>query len=587
MHWYLDHKNVKVHIDSPSFPVEEEVSFDIETDETDAENNIVSMAVCGNDKEVFVYFYPTQEIFNQLATKKLIAHQARADVSWAAKYGITMKHVVHDTMLGDYAIASTQESFGLKELAWKWLSLKWPTYKELTTDKNFIQQACDERPELFIWKVKEFKTKAKKIEMKLPKKLTLDKLPRKIVAHYNAWDAYATFLLKRSQVNRATPTALAYMQKIEFPTSQLLYEVEKKGIKMDVKKLLTVHKTFLKRAYQAKKDFARIVGADVLITSPTQVLTALRIVGINLESTGEDTLTPYKNYPLVKALLEYRGCAKICSTYTKPLYKKAMKDPNHRVYPNFLQHTETGRLACRNPNLQNQPPELRECFIAEEGCLFTNGDWSQIELRIPAHYSLDPLMVDNFVQGKEKFHAMTARQINKPYKVGKTVNFLLTNSGGPKRLAEIAEITEAEAQDAYDAHKSTFLGFWKWIEEQKAVARQNGGMTTLYGRFVPLPDLRNRDFKIRAYAERQAISVKVQGSAADMMKAAMLKLWYKHGLIPVVTVHDEIMFEESVNNIKNVELYMKDVMESVVKLKVPLIADIGVGGSWATAKKKD
>ena len=584
MHWYLEHKGVQVHIDSDQFPTEDEISFDMETDEKD---NCVSVAVCGNPKEVFVYFYPTQELFSKLATKKLIAHQARADVRWAEKYGITMKHVSWDTMLGDYCIASTQESFGLKELAWKWLSLKWPTYKEITTDPVYINAACEENPSLMIFKVKKFKTKADRVDAKFPKKLTLDKIPKEFVANYNAWDAYATFMLKRSQIQRATPTARAYMEKIEFPTSQLLYEVEKKGIKMDVKKLLEVHKTFLKRAYKAKRDFANHVGSDVLITSPMQVKKALRKYGMAIESTNEDELIQHKDSSIVKALLEYRGCAKICSTYTKPLYKKAMKDPNHRVYPNFLQHTETGRLACRNPNLQNQPPELRECFIVEAGMMFANGDWSQIELRIPAHYSLDQLMVKNFVEAQEKFHAMTARQINKPYKVGKTVNFLLTNSGGPKRLAEIAEIPLDEAQDAYDAHKTTFQGFWKWIEEQKAIARQNGGMTTLYGRFVPLPDLRNRDFKIRGYAERQAISVKVQGSAADMMKAAMLKLWYKYGLVPVVTVHDELMYEESVNNIRNVELYMKDVMESIVKLRVPLVADIGVGDSWATAKKKD
>ncbi len=584
MHWYLANKGVQVHIDSPIFPSEDEVSFDIETDEKD---NCVSMAVCGNPKEVFVYFYPTQEIFSKLATKKLIGHQARADVRWAEKYGITMKHISYDTMLGDYVIASTQDSFGLKPLAWKWLSMKWPTYKEITTDPVYIQAACEANPSLRILKVKTFKKKPSRVDAKFPKKLTLDKIPKEFVANYNAWDAYATFMLKRSQIQRATPTARAYMEKIEFPTSQLLYEVEKKGIKMNMPLLVLTHKKFLKKMYRAKRLFAGYVGKDVLISSPPQVLKALKKIDYRIASTDENELQPFKFHREVKLLLAFRGFAKICNTYTKVLYKKAKASPDGRVHCEFVQHTETGRLACRKPNLQNQPPELRACFIVEEGNLFGNGDWSQIELRVPAHFSLDPLMVDNFVQAKEKFHAMTARQINKPYKVGKTVNFLLTNSGGPKRLAAIAEIPLEEAQSAYDAHKQTFKGFWDWIEAQKAIARQNGGMTTLYGRFVPLPDLRNKDFKTRGYAERQAISVKVQGSAADMMKAAMLKLWYKYGLVPVVTVHDELMYEENASKMETVQLQMKEVMESIVKLKVPLIADIGVGDSWATAKKKD
>lgn len=584
MHWYLDKRGVKVHIDSASFPQEDEVAFDIETDEKD---NCVSLAVCGNANEVFVYFYPSQEIFDKLATKKLIGHQARADVRWAAKYGITMKHIVWDTMLADYVIASTQDSFGLKELAWKWLSFKWPSYPELTTSPVFMQAACEENPALMIFKVRKFKTKPDRVDAKFPKKLTLDKMPKVLVANYNAWDAYATFMLKRSQVQRATPTARAYMEKIEFPTSQLLYEVENKGIKVDMRLLVLTHKKFLKKMYRAKRLFADKVGKDVLVSSHVQVLKALKKIDKRIPSTNEDALQPFKFHREVKLLLAFRGFAKICNTYTKVLYKKAKASPDGRVHCDFLQHTETGRLASRKPNLQNQPPEVRACFIAEVGNAYCNGDWSQIELRVPAHYSMDQLMVENFVQAKEKFHAMTARKINKPYKVGKTVNFLLTNGGGPKRLSEMAGITEPEAVDVFDTHKREFSGYWSWVDNQKAAARQNGGMTTLYGRFVPLPDLRHTDFKIRGYTERLAISIKVQGSAADMMKAAMIKIWRLYGLVPVVTVHDELMYEDALDKIADVEVKVKGVMESIVRLNVPLVADIGVGSSWATAKKKD
>ncbi len=584
MDWFLKNHGIELKINPSDFPISEEVSFDVETDEKD---NVVSVAVCGSNKSVSVYFGESlQFCYEKLKTKKLIAHQARADVKWLERYGITMKHITWDTMLADYVISSTQDSFGLKDLAWKWLSLKWPTYKEVTTSKEFIQMACTVRQDLLVRQTKMLK-KGPKETIKQPKKLTLDKLPREIVANYNGWDAYATFMLRHNQKLRATSTAMMYMEKIEFPTSQLLYEVEKKGIKMDIVKLVQVHKKFLKESYIAKKQFARLAGKDVLISSPLQVLAALRRCGLPVSDTNEDTLVPYKNDPLVKHLLAYRGASKICSTYTKPLYKRAIQDIQNRVYPTFLQHTETGRLACRNPNLQNQPPELRECFIAEDGTTFNNGDWSQVELRIPAHFSEEPLMMDTFINNKKKIHQVTADEVGVSYKVGKTINFLLTNSGGPKRLAEIAEIPVAKAEEAMARFKERFHVLFSWIEEQKAFARQKGGATTLYGRFVPLPEIRSRDFKLRGYAERQALSVKVQGSAADMMKAAMLKLWYKYGLVPVVTVHDEVMYEEPINNTQIVQCQMREVMESIVKLKVPLIADIAAGNSWATAKKKD
>jgi len=584
--WFLENHGIKLFINADKLPTNKELAVDIETDEAD---NPISIAVCGDDKSVYVYFELDKriELLNELKTRQLIAHNGKSDITWLERYGFTMGHLTYDTMLGEYVLASSSPQFGLKPLAKKHLGYEWPSYKDITEGKDFIAEACAHSPELYIAKIKTFKTKPSITENKLPKRLPLYLHPYETIANYTGWDAYATFMLRQRQFKRTSETAKTFMEKIEFPTAAVLQQVEKRGIKVNTAKLLEVHKKFRKEAYTAKRAFGLHVGFDVLISSSSQVLEALNKYGIRVENTNEDTLHEFKDNSPVKELLAYRHAAKICSTYTKPLYKRAMESVDRRIHCAFMQHTITGRLGCRNPNLQNQPPELRDCFEAEDGSVFVNADYSQIELRVPAHFSGEPIMVNTFVEGKKKMHQVTADEIGKSYKVGKTVNFLLTNSGGPRRLAEVAEILLSEAQEAYDNHKIKFATYWAWVDEQIRLARRVGGVTTLYGRFVPLPDLRNPDPYIRKAAERQAISIKVQGSAADMMKAAMIKLAKKYDLYPVVSVHDELMFEVPIDKSKETELKVREVMEGIVKLRVPLVVDVGVGSTWATAKKKD
>lgn len=258
--WFLNHFGVSLYIDSPSFPLEEEVVFDVETDEKE---NPICVGLCGNEREVFVYFKLDQKLWDYLKTRKLIAHNAKADIGWLEKYGLTMKHIIYDTMLAAYVLSSTEKGFGLKEQAKKYLGLNWPSYADIVEGKDFISEACNNSPELYITKTTIYKKKPSKIERKLPKRIPLYLHPHETIANYNGMDCYATFMLKKNQERRTTPTAKAFMEKIEFPTSEVLHEMEKKGIKINLERVLYWHKFYKRKAIAAKKEFLRLANAYI------------------------------------------------------------------------------------------------------------------------------------------------------------------------------------------------------------------------------------------------------------------------------------------------------------------------------------
>lgn len=583
--WGLQSRGVALHINKP-FPDYSEFAVDTETDEKD---NPFSLALCGDPDNVYVYFdlNDKKDFLRDLATRKIYAHNAKSDVSWLERFGFTMKNMAYDTMLAAYVLNSAEESFGLKALAKKYLNLEWPSYKDICRKDEFKAVACEKNPSLLIRKVKTYKTKPSVVMTKFPKHIPLYQYPHELIAEYTGMDVYACFMLKKHQEERTSDVQRAFMHKIEFPTSEILYHMEKKGIKMNLSKLIETHKKFLRKMYRAKRLFANFVGTDVLISSPSQVLKALKArMKLKIADTNENTLASMRHNRVIKLLLAYRGFSKICNTYTKPLYKKAAASLDNRVHCEFVQQTLTGRLSCRNPNLENQPPELLSCFEAEKGNVFIDADFSQIELRVPAHFSNDPIMVEGFKNPKEKFHAITAKALGVSYKTGKTINFLLTNGGGVERLAAVAGISIQEAQAAFDAHHKEFKGYWDWVKREQRLGRQLQGVTTLYGRFIPLPDVNSPNPKLRAYTERQIISGKVQGSASDVMKVAMINLYKKHGIVGVNLVHDEGLFEVPINKLTEVEQIVKEAMENSTKIRVPIVAEVGHGQTWQEAKGK-
>lgn len=583
--WFLHHRKVKLLVDG-NLPQEETVSVDCETDESD---NIYCISVCGNTQETTVFF-DFEKILPELKKKKIIFHGSKADIAWLEKYGFSMNNVYFDTMLMAYVLCSSRSRFGLKAVVKEDLGIEYPSYKELTHDKENIQAACEENRALYIEKIKVYKRKESVTLRQLPKKLRLPDLPRMLVANYSGLDAWATVKLYKHQIFRARPIDRQYHDRIELPTCRVLYDMERKGIRVNLERLVAVHKRYLQEARHYHKDFTLQVHPEKRtiynIASPVQVGKILKEAGIKVKNTDEDTLLPYKEEPLVKALLGYRGAIKICSTYTKPLYKLASKNPGQRIHGRYVQQTLTGRLSCRNPNIQNQPEELRGCYEAKPGHVFVNADYSQIELRVPAHFSQEPLMLEAFNNPTKKIHQVTADQIGRDYHTGKTVNFLLTNSGGSSRLAQVANVPEIEAQEVLDTFWKKFSTLDKWTKRTKAVACRNGYAESLFGRRVPIEDLRSKNGWKREAASRSAMSVRVQGTASELMKLALIRL-HKLGLVGVLTLHDELMFEVPEKDADIVALTVKYEMENVVKLSVPIVAEVGIGRTWAEAKKKD
>jgi DNA polymerase-1 len=349
--------------------------------------------------------------------------------------------------------------------------------------------------------------------------------------------------------------------------------------------------------------------------SPSQVLKILNKAGIDVKSTSEDALLSFADNPIVKTLLEFRKATKIHTTYTKPLYKAAIKTEDHRIHAHFSQNTITGRLSSSNPvNLQNQPPETRKYFIAEEGTRFINADWSNIELRLPAHFSGEPGFINELSKLDGDLHTQTAlfifgqsilslpeEEFKKKRKIAKTCNFLLTNSGTAYQLAIELQCSYEEAQDIFIRYWRVYSIMGGWLREEKRKARLNGGIGTWFGRWVNIPQLRLmcsdpqlcgskfwgyrtcKNCIVREEAERSAISILVQGTAADMCKIAKLKLYQDFGYVPNLAVHDELNYEIPDSEVEIAKSRIKNVMENVAILKVPLVAEIKVGKNWKDA----
>lgn len=583
--WSIENHGGNIYVDSKELPKESILTVDIETDEQD---NIVCIGLTGNGSDVYVYFYPNNDFYTWLREKSLIGHDLKsAEIPWLAKYGFSMSHVYMDTKIQAYVYDSSRKKYGLKDLIKSTFDATYPTYKELTQDKELIKKITG-------------------LEKKLPKKLTLDKLPREIVAEYNACDVFWTHRLYLHFANCFTQKQREFLQKIEMPMNKLLYEVEQKGIKINIKEVRRIHNEHSKKRRQARKRLFQL-GERFNPNSPKQVLPLLRLAGAEVTSTGEDVIKRYAHIPFVSTLLDYREYQKVTSTYTIPLYFNAVHADDNRIHAHFVQNTITGRLSSSDPiNLQNQPPTIRSAFVAEEGKLLIDADWTNVELYLPAHFSGEPNFINVLKLPDGDLHIQTARaifgdlptsEIAEKRKIAKTCNFLLTNSGSARRLQSELSITQKEAEGIYKKFWEGYPVLATWLKETKRQARTEGGVTTLFGRRVGLPQLNLwcgrsncpvfgpngffcKECFIREETERQAISIKVQGSAADLMKLAALRLRREYGLVPIALVHDELLYEEPENKVEEVKERVKNVMESLVTLKVPLKAKVNTGRSW-------
>ena len=435
-----------------------------------------------------------------------------------------------------------------------------------------------------------------------------------LVYEYACEDADITLQLK----NKLEPELKNHdcedlFYKIEMPLMPVLAEMEMNGVCLDTQSLAETSKQFTTRMNEIEQRIYELAGQQFNIASPKQVgeilFDKLKIVEKAKKTktgqyvTSEEVLQQLKNkHEIVADILEHRGLKKLIGTYIEALPKLINPRTGH-IHTSFNQTvTATGRLSSSDPNLQNIPirgedgKEIRKAFIPEPGCLFFSADYSQIELRVMAHLSQDPQMIEVFREGKD-LHAATAANIyKKPIDEvtrdertkSKRANFGIIYGITVFGLAERLDIPRDEAKMLIDGYFQTFPEVHDYMEKSKEVARQQGYVTTLFGRRRYLPDINSANATVRGFAERNAINAPIQGTAADIIKVAMIHIFNRfkaEGIRSkmILQVHDELNFSVFPEEKEKVEHIVLEEMQNAFHMAVPLVADSGFGDNWLEA----
>ena len=402
-------------------------------------------------------------------------------------------------------------------------------------------------------------------------------------------------------------------QEVELPLSAILREMEQAGVRIDVPMLKQAETQLNEELQTLEQQIYTSASTTFNINSPKQVGEVL-FDQLQLDvkakkskngqySTSEEVLLALKpKHPVVGMILAYRELKKLISTYISalPTYINPATGKIHTTYNQTV--TATGRLSSSNPNLQNLPIRsergqlIRQAVIPDEGCLFLSADYSQIELRLMAHFSQDPHLIQAFISGQD-IHAATAAKIfNVPIedvtkdqrRQAKTANFGIIYGISAFGLAQQLDCSRSEAKALIDGYFAAFPGVIDYIEQQKQLAREQGYAVTLFGRKRYLPDILSHNATVRSFAERNAVNSPIQGTAADIIKMAMVTIHRRlkeEGLKAqmIMQVHDELNFNVPQNEVDKVREIVVNEMQNVVHLTVPLIADCGVGTNWLQA----
>ena len=434
------------------------------------------------------------------------------------------------------------------------------------------------------------------------------------VYEYAAEDADITLQLK----NKLEPELKKYecedlFYHIEMPLMPVLAEMEMNGVCLDTESLKETSDIFTQRILELEQHIYELAGESFNIASPKQVgdilFGKLKIMEKPKKTktgqyvTSEEVLQTLRGkHEIVAAILDHRGLKKLLGTYVDALPKLINSRTGH-IHTSFNQTvTATGRLSSSDPNLQNIPvrgedgKEIRKAFIPEPGCLFFSADYSQIELRVMAHLSGDENMINVFREGKD-LHAATAATIYKKAidevsrderSKSKRANFGIIYGITMFGLAERLEISRDEARQLIDGFFETFPQVHDYMEQAKEQAREKGYVTTLFGRRRYLPDIRSANGTVRGFAERNAINAPIQGTAADIIKVAMIRIYnrFKNEGIRskmILQVHDELNFSVYPEEKERVEKIVLEEMQNAFQMKVPLVADSGWGTNWLEA----
>ena len=434
------------------------------------------------------------------------------------------------------------------------------------------------------------------------------------ICDYAAEDADITLRLYNVLKPRLKETGVEELfYNIEMPLVPVLAEMEMNGVRLDTDALAETSKILTGRMKQIEKNIYELAGHEFNIASPKQVGEVLfgemKIVEKPKKTktgqyvTSEEVLQQLRSKaPIVEDILEHRGLKKLLGTYVDALPKLINPRTGH-IHTSFNQAvTATGRLSSSDPNLQNIPvrgedgKEIRKCFIPEPGCLFFSADYSQIELRVMAHLSGDKNMIEAFREGYD-IHAATAARIYKEdiadvtrdqRTKAKRANFGIIYGITVFGLAERLEISRDEAKQLIDGYFETFPQVHEYMEKAKQLAREHGYAETFFHRRRYLPDIHSANATVRAFAERNAINAPIQGSAADIIKLAMIRIHRRFAdehlrSKMILQVHDELNFSVLPEERERVESIVLDEMQHAYELQVPLVADSGWGHNWLEA----
>jgi DNA polymerase-1 len=514
-------------------------------------------------------------------SRRKIGQNLKYDQHVLANYGVRLAGVAHDTLLQSYVLDS-QARHDMDALAERYLGLKTITYDEVTG--------------------------------KGASRIGFEEVDVARATEYSAEDADVTLRLHRVLYPRvAADEKLKYVyESIEMPVREVLFRMERNGVLVDAGLLDQQGRSLGQKMLELEERAHREAGQPFNLNSPKQIgeifferlkLPVVKKTPSGAPSTDEDVLEKLAlDYPLPKTLLEYRALSKLKSTYTDKL-PRMVNPKTGRVHTNYGQATAvTGRLASNDPNLQNIPvrtPEgrrIREAFIAPPGHVIVSADYSQVELRIMAHISGDQGLLDAFARGDD-VHRATAAEIfgRNPNEVSaeerryaKVINFGLMYGMSAFGLAQQLGLERATAQAYIDSYFARYPGVAKYMESTRQTAREQGYVETVLGRRLSLPEIRSSAPARRAGAERAAINAPMQGTAADLIKLAMIAVqgWIDRerlGAKLIMQVHDELVLEVPEAELARVKDELPRLMAGVASLRVPLVVDIGVGRNWDEA----
>ena len=512
-----------------------------------------------------------------------VGQNIKFDLNVLANYGIKISAPMFDTMLAHY-ILQPEQRHNMDYLAEIYLGYRTIHIEELIGEKKGGGQK------------------------------NMRDLSPTLIRDYACEDADITLRLMRPlREELEKNNQLDVFQSIEMPLMPVLAEMERNGVRIDTAALEDTGNAFRTEMEQLEKDIYEMAGHDFLLTSPRQVGEVLfGEMGLNEKarktksgqySTSEEELEKIRHkHPIVDKILQHRGLKKLLSTYIEALPKLINKHTGH-IHTSFNQAvTATGRLSSSNPNLQNIPVrgengrEIRKAFIPEEGQIFFSADYSQIELRLMAHLSGDAHLIEAFNNGEDIHAATAARIFKKPLeevsrderRKAKTANFGIIYGISAFGLAERMEVSRTEAKELIDNYFQTYPGVREYIDNSVSRAKELGYIETLCGRRRYLPDINSRNAVVRGYAERNAVNAPIQGTAADIIKIAMIRVaarFKAEGIRSkmILQVHDELNFSVLPEELDRVRSIVTHEMNHAFTLSVPLEADCGEGSNWLEA----